>query len=87
MPNEYLFYFLFLVDENIYELKGGNIPKTPASLSESLAALEDDHAYLLRGDVFTPDVIESWINYKRVEEVDALRLRPHPYEFCMYYDV
>jgi len=75
------------VDENIYEIKDRDFPTTPISLSAALDALEQDNAFLLRGDVFTHDVIESWIQYKRVEEVDALRLRPHPYEFCMYYDV
>ena len=76
------------VDEDIYEYSGDReIPTTPGSLSESLDALESDQAFLLRGDVFTADVIETWIRYKRSEEVDTLRLRPHPYEFCMYYDV
>ncbi|MCH8213374.1 MAG: type I glutamate--ammonia ligase, partial [Proteobacteria bacterium] len=54
---------------------------------EALDALEDDHAFLLKGDVFTKDVIETWLSYKRENEVDALRLRPHPYEFFLYYDV
>ena len=49
--------------------------------------LERDHEFLLRGDVFTQDVIGTWIDYKRKREVDALRLRPHPYEFCLYYDI
>jgi glutamine synthetase len=52
-----------------------------------LNALEKDHEYLLRGDVFTPDVVEVWLEYKRTREVDALRLRPHPYEFYMYFDI
>ena len=63
------------------------MPKTPGSLDEALDALEADHEFLLRGDVFTEDVIETWINYKRMNEVDAVRLRPHPYEFCLYYDI
>lgn len=75
------------VDQNIYELVDHDYPITPKTLSDALAALENDHAFLLRGDVFTHDVIESWLKYKRAEEVEALRLRPHPYEFCMYYDV
>jgi len=50
-------------------------------------ALQDDHEFLLRGDVFTDDVISTWISYKMENEVEALRLRPHPYEFCMYYDI
>ena len=75
------------IDENIYEIDNANIPTTPESLPVALDALENDHEYLLRGNVFTSDVIEGWIRHKRVEEVEALRLRPHPYEFCMYYDV
>ena len=78
------------MDRNIYDLppeEAANIPKTPASLDEALAALDADHDFLLRGDVFTPDVIRTWIDYKMANEVDAIRLRPHPYEFCMYYDI
>jgi glutamine synthetase len=56
-------------------------------LDQALDALEKDHEFLLRGDVFSPDVIQTWIKYKRLQEVDALRLRPHPYEFCLYYDI
>ena len=52
-----------------------------------LDALEADHEYLLTGGVFTPDVIETWVEYKRENEVDALRLRPHPWEFYLYYDI
>ena len=58
----------------------------PASLEEALSCLEDDHAFLLKGDVFTKDFLEMWVSAKRKEH-DALRLRPHPYEFFMYYDV
>ena len=54
---------------------------------ESLDNLEKDHDFLLKGDVFTPDLIETWIDYKRKNEVDAIRLRPHPYEFALYYDI
>ena len=77
------------VDENVYTYENADrkIAKTPESLAESLDALERDHAFLLRGDVFTPDVIETWLGYKRQQEIDALRMRPHPFEFCMYYDV
>ena len=78
------------MDKNIYDLPPeqlANIPKTPASLAESLAALKQDHDFLLRGDVFTPDVISTWIHDKMVNDVDSIRLRPHPYEFCMYYDI
>ncbi|HVW38518.1 MAG TPA: glutamine synthetase, partial [Pirellulales bacterium] len=57
------------------------------SLEEALNALERNHEFLLRGDVFTADVVETWIKYKREKEVDAMRLRPHPYEFCLYYDI
>lgn len=76
-------------DEDLYDrnIDTSRVANTPRSLLESLDALENDHAFLLRGDVFTEDVIRHWIEYKRNHEVDALRLRPHPYEFCMYYDV
>jgi glutamine synthetase len=78
------------MDKDIYELspvEAAEIPPTPASLDEALTELQHDHKFLLRGDVFTQDVIDTWIEYKRENEVDALRLRPHPYEFCMYYDI
>ena len=77
------------VDKNIYELppeEKARIKKVPGSLEEALAALEKDHAFLLEGGVFTKDVIETWIAYKKEVEIDALRLRPHPYEFYMYFD-
>ena len=63
------------------------IQTVPSSLDEALDALEQDHDYLLKGEVFTPDVIEMWLNYKRTNEVDPLRLRPHPYEFYLYFDI
>jgi glutamine synthetase len=77
------------LDKDIYalspeELK--DVPKAPGSLDASLNALEKDHAFLLKGDVFTPDVIDTWLSYKRENEVDALRLRPHPHEFALYFD-
>ncbi|TFH85631.1 type I glutamate--ammonia ligase [Billgrantia azerbaijanica] len=77
------------LDKDIYamspeELAG--VPSTPASLEEALAALRDDHEFLLKGDVFTEDVIDTWIDYKMENEVSALRLRPHPYEFALYFD-
>jgi glutamine synthetase len=78
------------LDKDIYDLAPeelAEVPKTPGSLEESLAALRRDHDFLLRGDVFTPDVIDTWIWYKNEKEVDAMRLRPHPYEFCLYYDM
>ena len=56
-------------------------------MAESLQALAKDHEFLLRGDVFTEDVINTWISYKQKNEVDAMALRPHPYEFCLYYDI
>ena len=78
------------MDKDLYDLPPeelAKIPQTPASLDAALDALEKDHDFLLKGDVFTSDVIETWIDYKRVNEVDALRLRPHPYEFALYYDI
>lgn len=78
------------LDKDIYDLPPEElqrVPKTPGSLDAALNNLEKNHEFLLRGDVFTPDVIETWIAYKRAREVDALRLRPHPYEFCLYYDI
>lgn len=76
------------LDKNIYDLDPvelSTIPSMPGSLSEALDALEADHDFLLKGDVFTPDVIETWIEYKRENEIKPLSLRPHPYEFKMYY--
>jgi len=78
------------IDKNIYDLppeEAKAIRGTPADLAEALAALEADHEFLLKGDVFTPDVIETWIAYKRKKEVDAIRLRPHPWEFHLYFDI
>jgi glutamine synthetase len=78
------------LDKDIYDLSPeelAGVPSTPASLEEALNALQTDHEFLLKGDVFTEDVIETWIAYKRENEVDALRLRPHPYEFTLYYDI
>ena len=78
------------LDKDIYDLAPeelAEVPKTPGSLDQALDALERNHEFLLRGDVFTGDVVETWIKYKREKEVDAMRLRPHPYEFCLYYDI
>ena len=78
------------LDKDIYDLspeEAAEVPQTPGSLEESLLALQRDHEYLIRGDVFTQDVIDTWLDYKRENEVDAIRLRPHPYEFCLYYDI
>jgi len=77
------------LDKNIYELPPEELKKVPnvaGSLSEALDCLEKDHAFLTKGDVFTEDFIDMWISTKRKEH-DAIRLRPHPYEFFMYYDV
>ncbi|HRI67056.1 MAG TPA: type I glutamate--ammonia ligase [Polyangium sp.] len=77
------------LDKDIYALSPEElqtVPKCPGSLDEALAALEADHEFLLRGDVFTRDVIQTWIDYKREREVDAVRLRPVPHEFYLYYD-
>ena len=77
------------MDKNMYELPPEDlkkIPQVPSSLGEALDLLEKDHAFLLKGDVFTTDFLDMWVAAKR-KEVDALRLRPHPYEFHLYYDV
>jgi glutamine synthetase len=78
------------IDKDLYELppeEAKDIPQVPASLEAVINRLEDDHDYLLEGGVFTPDLIETWIDLKRTNEIDPLRLRPHPYEFALYYDV
>jgi len=78
------------VDKDLYELppeEHAQIAQVPDSLTGVLDALEADHDYLTEGDVFTPDLIETWVDYKRTTEVDALRLRPHPHEFELYFDV
>jgi glutamine synthetase len=63
------------------------VPSMPASLDEALNCLEEDHAFMLKGDVFTEELVETFIDYKRKAEADAIRLRPHPYEFALYYDI
>lgn len=78
------------LDKDIYDLPPeelAQVPKTPESLGAALDALQADHEFLLKGDVFTPDVIDTWLWYKREHEVEAMALRPHPYEFCLYYDI
>ena len=78
------------LDKDLYDLEPeelAEIESTPGSLAEALDALEDDHDYLLEGDVITQDVIDTWIEYKRENEVDAVNLRPHPHEFHLYYDI
>jgi glutamine synthetase len=77
------------LDKDIYALTPeelSEVPSVPGSLEAALDALEKDQEFLLRGDVFTQDMIETWLEYKRGREVDALRLRPHPYEFALYFD-
>ncbi|MCZ7602192.1 MAG: type I glutamate--ammonia ligase [Melioribacteraceae bacterium] len=77
------------LDKDIYDMPAeelANVPSTPESLSAALRALEDDHEYLLKGDVFTEDVIETWIKYKFEKEIKPMALQPHPYEFGLYYD-
>jgi glutamine synthetase len=68
--------------------RGSNgVQSTPGSLEHALEALQNDHEFLLRGGVFTEDVIQTWIDYKTEKEVRPMLLRPHPYEFTMYYDI
>ena len=76
------------MDVDLYELspeEAKDVPQVPGSLDESLNALKDDHEFLLKGDVFTPDLIETWIEYKQLNEADPVRMRPHPYEYALYY--
>jgi glutamine synthetase len=78
------------LDKDIYDLPPeelAKVPTTPGSLKEALLALKEDHAFLLKSDVFTQDVIDTWIEYKMENEVNALALRPHPWEFALYYDI
>ncbi|HUF52371.1 MAG TPA: type I glutamate--ammonia ligase [Dehalococcoidia bacterium] len=78
------------LDKNTYELtaaEAANVPTVPGSLDQALQALEEDHDYLLKGGVFTQDVIDVWLEYKREAEIDPVRLRPHPWEFQLYFDV
>ncbi|MHB1293643.1 MAG: type I glutamate--ammonia ligase [Anaerolineae bacterium] len=78
------------MDKDLYGLppeEAKLIKQVPGSLTQVLDALEADHEFLLKGDVFTEDVLQAWIGYKREFEVDPVRLRPHPYEFTLYYDV
>jgi glutamine synthetase len=78
------------IDKDLYELppeEARDVKQVPASLDAVLDNLEADHEFLLEGGVFTPDVIDTWISFKREQEIDPLRLRPNPYEFALYYDV
>src|SRR5579864_838316 len=77
------------LDRDIYEMSPEELAKTnktPGSLEEALEALEKDYTFLTKGDVFTEDMIQTWINWKREKEIDPMRLRPHPFEFSLYYD-
>ncbi len=78
------------VDKDLYELppdEAANIPQAPTSLAAVIDKLEEDHEYLTEGGVFTEDLIETWISYKRENEIMPIQIRPHPYEFSLYYDV
>ena len=78
------------LDKDLYDLppeEMSQIDSTPPDLAAALDALEKDHEFLLKGDVFTKDVIETWLSYKRHHEIDAIRLRPHPWEFALYFDI
>jgi glutamine synthetase len=77
-------------DTDLFELEGeelAKIPTVPGSLRQAMDALEADHKFLLEGGVFTQDVIDVWLEYKRKREIDAVRMRPHPYEFYLYFDI
>jgi glutamine synthetase len=78
------------LDKNIYDLPPeelAEVESAPGSLEEALDALKDDHEFLLKGDVFTQDVIDTWIEYKTENEVNPVKLRPHPHEFFLYFDI
>jgi glutamine synthetase len=78
------------LDKDIFDLppdEARNIRSVPASLDEAMKCLQEDHEFLLQGGVFDKDTLETWIDYKLTREFDAIRLRPHPYEFMLYYDV
>jgi len=77
------------LDKDIYSLSKAelkDVPSVPGSLGDALTALEKDHEFLLKGDVFSEDFISNWIEHKRTKEIDPIRLRPHPHEFELYYD-
>ena len=78
------------MDKNLYDLDPielSNVPQVPTSLEHSLEELEKDYDFLLKNDVFTEDVISAWIEYKRENEAAQVSMRPHPYEFSLYYDI
>jgi glutamine synthetase len=77
------------LDRDIYDMTAEELadtPKTPGSLEEAIDALEKDHEFLKKGEVFTQDLIDAWISWKRDKELDEMKLRPHPNEFSLYYD-
>jgi glutamine synthetase len=73
-------------DYDLFEESNGEVPQVPASLGEALDALEADHEFLTKGGVFSEELIRTWIDYKRENELDVVRLRPHPAEFGLYFD-
>jgi glutamine synthetase len=78
------------IDKDLYDLppeEAAKITSTPTTLDAVLDALEADKDFLLQGDVFTEDLIEAYVAYKREEEIDKVRLRPHPHEFSLYFDI
>ena len=78
------------LDKDIYDLgpeELANVPSMPGSLEDALSALERDHDFLLKGDVFTEELLRTYIEYKQEKEVNAMRQRPHPFEFSLYYDI
>ena len=78
------------MDKDLYDLppkEAAKIKTMPGSLDQALKAVKDDHDYLVKGGVFSEEFIETWINYKKDKEIDPMRLRPHPYEFFLYYDL
>ena len=78
------------LDKNIYDLPPeelAKVPSAPGSLEEALNCLKADHEFLMKGDVFTQDVLDTWAEYKTANEIDPVRLRPHPHEFFLYFDI
>jgi glutamine synthetase len=78
------------LDKDLYDLSPedlAKVAKTPGGLEEALESPREDHQFLLEGDVFTSDVIEMWLSYKLLKEIDAIRLRPHRWEFALYFDI
>jgi glutamine synthetase len=78
------------LDRDIYSLSPeelAGVPVMPANLEEALSCLEEDHEFLLKGDVFTEDALQTWLSYKRESECKEVAARPHPHEFELYYDI